>query len=269
MSVKIDNWIGRTGNNLIQISSAIKTCERESTNLIIPYLDIFESNLFKVSENDSNYEYSGNFLGVYLSDDERKKICQKYIKDKIKYTKINLSVDDLVIHIRGGDVFKHSPKFYVQAPISYINKILKEETYKNIYVIFEDFTNPMVNYLIENYKNVEIINDFNESINYILSCNTLITTGVSTFSRSLSMCSDNLRKLYVPLFEIKNEEYINNCKYLNIKPSKNIEGLEYFFTGIDLYEFSDIEVVTVEIENYIKYGDWDWGNPINQELFMK
>ena len=91
---------------VIQISSAIKTCERESTNLIIPYLDIFESNLFKVSENDSNYEYSGNFLGVYLSDDERKKICQKYIKDKIRHcTKKEVQIneqdgrDDLLIFL--------------------------------------------------------------------------------------------------------------------------------------------------------------------------
>lgn len=248
MSVSITNWFGRLGNNIIQLTSALSYCEKNSSDLKIPQHSVFTKTKINLN-GQNNTSYSDVFWTYYESDDERRRLGRKYILPIINPKKIDLSPDDLVIHLRGGDIFiGNPPKNYVQAPTSYIKKIIELQNPKKIIVVYEDNTNPNLNFLIQNYDNVTLVNDLFEGISYILSTKTMVITGVGTFARSLMMCSDNVEKIYVPSFLVNN----------------NMNNIYDHDCCID---FSDLEVIKIEIKNYLTTNTWGWNEDI-KNLFI-
>jgi hypothetical protein len=164
MGIVITNWFGRLGNNILQISSAIKKGLEKKANIILPYNEAFNTNSIILSENESENE-SGLYWDEYVSDDERMKICQNYILPIIKHTNVELDDNDLVIHLRGGDVFKDPPNRYVQAPPSYIKKVINLEKPKNIYVVYEDMSNPNLEFILKCYNSKpETLADESEAV---------------------------------------------------------------------------------------------------------
>jgi hypothetical protein len=61
---------------------------------------------------------------------------------------IHIDIDDLYIHIRGGDIFNCKnckDKNYSQPPLCFYQKIITNFKFKNIYIISEDKRNPIIN----------------------------------------------------------------------------------------------------------------------------
>ena len=55
MLVKINSWVGRFGNNLVQISSTLKICNEILINLRIPNnLGAFTKKFFKLTDDVQN-----------------------------------------------------------------------------------------------------------------------------------------------------------------------------------------------------------------------
>ncbi len=152
--------------------------------------------------------------------EERNKILQKaFLINNIN----KLPENDVVIHIRSGDIFSSKPHpNYVPPPLSYYTKEIDKYKYEKIRIICEDTINPVVNELLKLYKNaVYEKNTLEKDIRIILGATNIIFS-VGTFIPSLMRFSNNNK--YLSLLKLK--EY-----YKIMKPWKNtIEQYNYILT---------------------------------------
>jgi len=164
--------------------------------------------------------------------------------------KQNLSNNDLVIHIRGGDLFflPEPPINMNQAPFSFYKKVIEMQQFDKIYVVYEDFLNPNVQLLKDTYENVILIDDLQMAINLLLSAKNIVSCGITTFSRMLALCSENIEKHYIPGFF--------DGKGFNISPLTNN---------------TDVEQIIINVDEYFKFGKWRWNNDLSdfKERFIK
>jgi len=110
---------------------------------------------------------------------------------------VNTNKNDLYIHIRGGDIFQTYPhRAYAQPPLCFYDKIIKNQTFSNIYIISMDRLNIIVNTLMKKYKNiVHNINDVEKDIS-LLTHAYKIAASVSSFIISAIKLNDNLKDLW-------------------------------------------------------------------------
>ncbi len=93
-------------------------------------------------------------------------ILENYVDNKREFN------DDLVIHIRTGDIFKSRiihPK-YGQPPLSFYMLVISFLNPSSIRFIFEDFSNPIIKLLIEYVNSLECelnIQHFKSLKNYV------------------------------------------------------------------------------------------------------
>ena len=59
--------------------------------------------------------------------------------------KISINHNDLYIYIRSGDIFIKPHHKYKQPPLCFYKKVLDNYTFKNIYLIAENKSNPVIN----------------------------------------------------------------------------------------------------------------------------
>jgi hypothetical protein len=156
--------------------------------------------------------------------EERNKILQK----AFLISNINkLHENDLVIHIRSGDIFSSKPHpSYVPPPLSYYTKEIDKYKYEKIHIICEDTINPVVNELLKLYKNaVYEKNTLEKDIRIILGAKNIIFS-VGTFITSLMLLSDNNKAVIKGPNNEELKEY-----YKIMKPWKNtIEQRNYILT---------------------------------------
>ena len=125
--------------------------------------------------------------------EERNKILQKaFLINNIN----KLPENDLVIHIRSGDIFNSKPHpNYIPPPLSYYTKEIDKYKYEKIHIICEDTINPVTNELRKLYKNaVYEKNTLEKDIRIILGATNIIYS-VGTFIPSLMLLSDNNKYL--------------------------------------------------------------------------
>ena len=68
---------------------------------------------------------------------------------------VNIYPDDLVIHVRSGNIFKELVlSFYPQPPFCFYEYIISNNKFKNIYIISENNFNPVINKLISVFPNI-------------------------------------------------------------------------------------------------------------------
>jgi len=252
------SWFGRFGNNMVQIANAIQLCEKDHTNLILPEYTQWQSIKFKTNKiivyddviDDQVIEKGILWYDFLESGDELRRICKNYILKIINYEKQNLSNNDLVIHIRGGDLFflPEPPINMNQAPFSFYKKVIEMQQFDKIYVVYEDFLNPNVQLLKDTYENVILIDDLQMAINLLLSAKNIVSCGITTFSRMLALCSENIEKHYIPGFF--------DGKGFNISPLTNN---------------TDVEQIIINVDEYFKFGKWRWNNDLSdfKERFIK
>ena len=126
------------------------------------------------------------------------------IKDEIvnNLPKININKDDLIIHIRSGDIFqnKNDPIYapdYAQPPLCFYVKILEKFKFNDIYIISsDDIYNPVIKEL--KFKYPKIIyhgNPLEKDISYLVHGYNVVGS-ISSFLISSIKLNDNIEYLY-------------------------------------------------------------------------
>lgn len=238
--ILLKEWNGRLGNNIIQLSNAIHIAIAFKHNIKI----IFRHRLFDVSVIEKYFnKYNNseiitdqfNFYNnsklpfsheIFEQNIEEKNII---LQKAFLINNINkLPENDLVIHIRSGDIFSSKPHpDYIPPPLSYYIKEIDKCKYEKIYIICEDTKNPVVNRLLKLYENaVYEKNSLEKDIRIILGASNILYS-VGTFIKSLMFLSNNIKYLH--------DKACNNGKlneyYKIMKPWKNTpEQRNYILT---------------------------------------
>ena len=131
---------------------------------------------------------------IFTENEETNKILQKaFLINNIN----KLHENDLVIHIRSGDIFSSDPHpMYVPPPLSYYIKEIDKCNYEKIHIICEDTQNPVVNELLKLYKNaVYEKNTLEQDIRIILGATNIIYS-VGTFIPALMLLCKNIKFIH-------------------------------------------------------------------------
>jgi hypothetical protein len=258
----INQWCGRFGNNIQQISNAIFYCKENELIFSSPDNELI--NTFSVNFGDKKskpglfYFHIPSRIGNGNSDfivnvdnlrKVRRNICLEYILPNLKVSHDNiLPLDDdvVVAHIRGGDIFKGGycgvVSNYLQNPLKYYIDII--DNYRKVIIVTEDYNNPIVEELSKLEKVEVKITSVEESIEILLSTRNLITSGVSSFGIACSLLSKNIKKIHYSNLYL--DEVLNHNEFYDDNVSK-------IFYQID-------------IDRYIKFGDWM--NTVDQRKIM-
>jgi hypothetical protein len=243
----INTWFGRFGNNLQQISNAIYYCMENKINFYCPdhqYINSFEIP-FGEDKDIASAFFFFNEEPLATCDIKkmtwlRSKILQTYVVPNFKFpTHINVNKDALVIHIRQGDIFNSPNCDYVQNPLWYFNKIMKD--YKDVIVVTEAGTsNPVLDELAKDTRIKIRRNDVMTDFGLLMSATNLVSSGVGTFAVAAALCSSNIQNFY--------------CTDLYLTEHLNPEMLK------------ETSVFRTELRNYIKIGNWK--NNLEQRELM-
>ena len=224
----LKNFSGRLGNNIAQLVNIIDIALYFNHNVSFKTVHYF----FNVSLIQNYFSKNNNkeiFTGDYFWDihaqipkkilDENTEKRNKILQDAFLINNINkLSENDLVIHIRSGDLFSQSPHWaYVPPPLAYYIKQINKHKYDKIYIVCEDNINPVVNKLLQLYKNsIYKKNNLVEDVKLLLGATNIIYS-VGTLVPNLMLLSNNIKYIYGEAFNNKElQEY-----YLIMKPWKN------------------------------------------------
>ena len=205
-----NNLFGRLGNNIKQLSNIIDIAIAYKHNIKINVkklnyfdLSVIEAYFNKYNNSEiitdkNNFYYNSKLPfpnDIFKQNiEERNKILQKaFLINNIN----KLPENDLVIHIRSGDIFNSKPHpNYVPPPLSYYTKEIDKYKYEKIHIICEDTINPVTNELRKLYKNaVYEKNTLEKDIRIILGATNIIYS-VGTFIPSLMLLSNNNKYLY-------------------------------------------------------------------------
>lgn len=231
--IVLNNWYGRLGNNIAQLSNIIAIAIAYKHNIVFNVnhkvfdLSVIQKYFNKYNNSEKITDDKYNFFNknklpypndVYKNNiEERNQILKKSFL--IKNSK-KLPENELVIHIRSGDIFSSNPHpGYVPPPLSYYTKQINKFEYTKIIIVSEDRKNPVVNKLLELYENsVYNKNSLEEDIKIILGA-TNIVYSVGTFIPSLMLFSENIKYIHGYCGDnVENQDY-----YKIMKPWKNTQ----------------------------------------------
>tara|TARA_B100001123_G_scaffold444085_1_gene591939 strand:+ start:262 stop:1047 length:786 start_codon:yes stop_codon:yes gene_type:complete len=231
MILKINSWFGRLGNNLMQLRHIILVALYYKYNIEIPSHPFFNTTKIILNENTNNNIYIDNegtnfFYAKKIKTFDKKCFNMNVEKMKellqkifiIDYKNINpLSENDLVIHIRGGDIFSNRPyPGYIPPPLSYYTNIIDKHKYDKIYLVNDVNNNPCINKLLQLYPNI-IYNEKNNlltDIYTIMSAKNIVYT-VGTFPCSLLFLTNHTKNIYYPSYSIQVQEILYYMPYVN------------------------------------------------------
>ena len=238
-------------------------------NIVIEVSDKTHENIF----HNFNYEDDDNFLVKDEAENKEKKdyyymmsldsnfyynmynlrLENKYniFKNEIlkNLPKININKNDLYIHIRGGDIFSnHSPEFapdYAQPPLCFYRKIIKNNKFKNIFIISADKKNPVIDILIKTYKNIIYKENSIEKDIASLAFSYNIVGSISSFLISIIKLNNNLKNFWeyniypvslgIPHIHHSLYNYTRTYTIFRMEPSKQYKN------EMIIWENSDIQ----------------------------
>lgn len=241
MSCIINKWVGRFGNNLLQLVRCIYYAKNNNYKIIcFPNHKLFKYNkieLENTNDIDSYIDFYNEFFDLskfYLKDPEpyqMKEITLKYIKPIliIKYHIENLFSNNIFIHIRGGDIFSKNPHpAYVQPPLNYYENIINNYNFTNINIVHEDNLNPCVNLLKQNSSYNFYSQDLEKDLELLINAENLVF-GFGTFGFVIYLLNDKIKKIFFP---------------------------DYVINELPNGSWGDVELNIINLPNYIKVGEW-------------
>jgi len=236
----------RLGNFIIQVENAIKIALFYNYNIILPdhkyliedYIVINKDIIIDINMNDNVIVDENNFF----FKDKIKNIDQSLFDLNIEKTneilnncfKFNrdiqcnpLGENDLLIHIRGGDIFEENGANpdYIVPPLIFYTNIIRSNKFNEIYLISEDTRNPCVNILRNLYPKIKFkIQTLDEDIKLILGATNIIKS-YGTFIPALLKFSKKIKNLYKASYCNYMEEYINYKTHItDLKEYKQLIG---------------------------------------------
>ena len=175
-------------------------------NLTIDIINDTQNQYYESNQNvnqETIYYDSLNILSYFYKI--KPKIRMILLKDEItsNLPKLNISRNDLYIHIRSGDIFAnyiHQP--YAQPPLCFYekvfyNSIFKTFNFNKIYLLSVDNNNPTIDKLLSKFKKNIIYSQ--NSLEYDLSCliNSYNLVGsISSFLSTIILLNSNLENLW-------------------------------------------------------------------------
>lgn len=217
-AIRITKPYGRFGNNYFQILNAIVIAKTHNLKYI--FLPNFSEPFISYSKNvkglrfifNSKMKYRFRTLeGLFFSSLEYKKnfIYYKFIAKNYLPKLLNLNEvasNDLVIHIRSGDIFTEKPHpDYIQPPLAFykvcLEKIFQENSVKKVTLVYEDLNNPVISALLLYFENTGInhclvSSNIKKSVEILMSAQILIG-GVGSFIAPTIIMSSRLRRLFI------------------------------------------------------------------------
>lgn len=201
----------RFGNNILQLINAISLCMYLNIKLIfipdsfwfincsiqgpIRFAKFFvkKHNRFNILQGHFFYGYD---FWKYPSV-EYDYFLTPHLQSILSHSKIE-NQEDLVLHIRTGDVFtRNVPPNYAQPPICFWEKIIEKYPNNSVVLLIQDYKNPMIKILAEKYPNTIIknISEIEAISEIFFSKNIGISFG--TFSSSIIRISNIFQKVYL------------------------------------------------------------------------
>ena len=227
MIIKINNWFGRLGNNIIQLLNVIRIARYYNYKIFIPrhqYFDSSKSIIFtnklnkKIITDKYNFFYDKKIQNIdkKLFNNENLKKSIEIIKNIFTIKNIpKLNEKDIIIHIRSGDIFRRTGHpAYIMPPLSFYKKILDNNIFSNVIIISENKNNPVIDKILELYPTIKFkINSLDKDITLLLgSANVIESFG--TFTYSLLLLSDNIKNIYKPSYQFTT--LLKDIKKVNI-----------------------------------------------------
>ena len=165
--------------------------------------------------NKSKNQFESWFCGFYLGDmsfEDRIIIVHKYINPIFTFSPVTyLKSDDLVIHLRSGDIMNSGHAVYIQPPLQFYVDVIESKTWDDIYIITEHENNPCFNSLIKKYPNIiHFLNDkknrtggnghgFKFDMEILISAKNLVVSN-SSLSPLIIQMSYVIKNVYTPSF---------------------------------------------------------------------
>ena len=250
--VKIANWQGRLGNNIYQISNAIKYAQ---INNGIYVNDLHHSIIknfmidFSNSTNSPKQYYSHEFFydnRNNLTLGERRQICIQYIFDKLTIPIPNVlynNTNTLYLQIRGEDAFKHvngSP-YYPQPPLCFYTFIINTFKFDNLRIITKDMKNPCTQKLLDLYAGriSVVFKSLQEDLSELLYAENVLFSSGGTFGKMIVLCSNNIKNAYT-------------C-YNSLDEISDPILVDFNHTNT----ITDFNIYNYLINNYIHYKEWN------------
>ena len=209
MSLVISNWYGRLGNNLYQLQNCILISLFYKYNIIIPKHKYCTSTILNLFPNCTTNHINGTFyyrskLNMYQEDCFSKNILEmrKVLKNitNFEFSTEQLEIENVVIHIRSGDIFKTNGKNhpgYIVPPMSYYTHILNKNKYKKIYIVAENSKNPCIDELLKLYDNAVFKKqNLTDDIKLICSAQNLICS-FGSFVPNILQLTEHKINVYV------------------------------------------------------------------------
>lgn len=244
-NVWIKGWSGRLGNNIIQLKNAIHLAISKNYNILIPKHNYFSKTYISLNKtigiNSKRISDSNKFFSnLNLPDVDQNRVLH-ILRDCFIIKAVSaLGPEDLVIHIRSGDIFDKDPHpTYIMPPLSYYIDIIQTNKFKNVYLLAEDKKNPCINALLQLYPNIIFqLQSLEKDIRLILAAVNVVSS-YGTMIDSLLLFSDNIKTVYRPSYSLNiiNQDHINymtidldNYKEM-LSPWKNtLEQQNYMLT---------------------------------------
>ena len=251
MNLKLKPF-GRLGNNIIQIINVIHIAIHYKYNIILKNFKYINTDYIVINPNvtkedpcitDGNnfyYYRKINNIDTQLFNENRKETIQllkKVFYLPKNFLELGLTDDDLVIHIRSGDIFNEKPHpDYVPSPLSYFNEIICSRVWAKIYIISQDKNNPVIDHLLKQHTNIIYKkNSLEQDISIILEARNIVMD-VGTFIPSLLLLSESIKILYYNRPFFKTEYYY-----------------KYKLIFIDYREYISVQYPWVKSPQQLKY----------------
>jgi hypothetical protein len=125
--------------------------------------------------------------------------------------KVKINFDDLYIYIRGGNIFWHFNKIaphYTQPPLCFYRRILNGFNFREVTIISEDISNPVISILLKEYSYIKYNkNNIKLDISYLANSYNIVSA-TSSFITSIVKLNENLKFLWEYDFYKFSERYL-------------------------------------------------------------
>jgi hypothetical protein len=206
---------GRFGNNIQQLLHAIHIAKRDQhAKIYFSFSSIRCMELTLSSEHRCSKDEHGTFFRIDAPPTwEQYKsyatlIYPYIISSPPPFTSEQLHTD-LFVHIRGGDIFRENPhRRYIQPPLAYYTSIITKLN-KNVHLICEDDTNPVVNSLKELGYPIYFLS-LDKTIGTFLKARHIVAS-FGTFLHGITVFQEP-DVIYVPAYEM--------CQYVSPRATR-------------------------------------------------
>ena len=228
MNLKINRWRGGLGNNIMQIRNAIQVALYYDYNIILPKHSYFTTTYIKINNKNNietitdgkNFFYTSKIKNIdhKLFNDNVDKTIQ-ILKNIFKIKNVpRLDDNDVVIHIRSGDIFKVPPGHsgYIMPPLLYYENIINNNVFNKIFLIAEDDKNPVINKLLDLYPNINFKQqNLDTDIKILLGSKNVIES-FGTFTSGLLLLSNYIKNIYKPSYQESSLLLLSKTNQVNI-----------------------------------------------------